>query len=327
LTLAARLAFANGASIVSLTQMSGLGTTAGDFQNSLNQLQSEQVDIVVPLSVGSGSSLTEISTTEKGNIIQTTLQHCDTMSLPQNKKERVGAGSLGVAEIGNATTVDTYVFDAQSSFHDKRMTLIAPGIATVQIQDPTGAFQNVQVDAAFMAAAYGALSCNPLSDVATPLTRQRFTGFVGISSTTPNHPNSSYLEIEKDILGGAGVCVIDRLGSNIFVRQQLTTDVSNPAVAEFSVVTSTDYVSQSVRFTCDGFIGKKLIPAIVIPAVKSTILATMQVLAQDNLISAIGAISVQVDPTDPTQILATVQYVPIFPLNHLRVTFTLRTQL
>lgn len=327
LTLGARLAFANGASVISLTQMSGLGTTAGDFQTSLNQLQGEVVDIIVPLTVGSGASLSEISVTEKGNIIQAVLQHCDTMSLPQNKKERVSVNSLGVAEIGDATTVDTYVFDAESSFHDKRCTLIAPGKATVQIQDPSGKFQNVVVDAAFMAASFGALSCNPLSDVATPLTRQRFTGFVDISAQTPNHPNNSYLEIEKDILGGAGVCVIDRLGSNIFVRHQLTTDQSNPAVGEFSVVTSTDFVSQAVRFTCEQFIGKKLIPAIVVPAVRSTILATMQALAQDALISQIGAITVQVDPTDPTQILATVQYVPVFPLNHIRVTFTIRTQL
>jgi hypothetical protein len=207
------------------------------------------------------------------------------------------------------------------------MSIIAPGVCTVQIQDPTGAFQNVDVESSFLAAAYGALSCNPLSDVATPLTRQQFTGFVGLNATTPNHPNKFYLEIEKNILGGAGVCVIDTLGARIYVRQQLTTDQSSPAAGEFSVVTSTDYVSQAVRYTCNQFIGKKLIPAIVVPAVKSTILATMQVLAQDSLISAIGAITVTVDPTNPTQILATVQYVPVFPLNHIQVTFTIRTQL
>jgi len=327
LTLGARLAFANGASVVTLTQMSGLGTTAGDFQVSLNQLQSRTLDIIVPLSVGSGATLDEISTTAKSQILQASLLHCVTMSSTQNKKERVSVGSLGQAELGDADTEYTYVYEAQSSEHNKRATLIAPGICTVQIQDPNGRFQNIDVDSAFLAVAFGGLSCNPLSDVATPLTRQRVSNFVGISAETTDHPDSSYLEIEKDILGGAGVCVIDRLGSNIFVRHQLTTDQSNPAVGEFSVVTLTDFVSQAVRFTTEQYIGKKLVPAVVVPAVKSTVLATMQQLAQQAIISAIGAITVTVNPTNPTEILVTVQYVPVFPLNRIKVTFTIRTQL
>jgi hypothetical protein len=327
LTLGARLAFANGASVVNLTQMSGVGTTTGDFQASLNQLQGSTVDIIVPLTVGSGASLNEITTSEKSLILQAVLLHCETMSSPQNKKERVSVGSLGVANVGDNDTVDTYVFEAQNSLHDKRSTLIAPGKCTVQIQDPNGRFQNIVVDSAFLATAFGALSCNPLSDVATPLTRQRLSNFVNISAATTEHPNDTYLEIEKDILGGAGVCVIDKLGSNIFVRHQLTTDQSNPAVGEFSVVTLTDFVSQAVRYTTEQYIGKKLIPAIVVPAVKSTILATMQQLAQDNIISSIGAITVTVNPSNPTEILSTVQYVPVFPLNRIKVTFTIRTQL
>ncbi len=327
LTLGARIAFTNGASIVNLTQMSGLGTTAGDFEICLNQLQGILTDIVVPLSVGSGSSLTEISTSEKVNILEATDLHCDTMSSSKNKKERVSIGSLGIAEIGDSSTPNTYVYTAQSALHDERATLVAPGKCTVQIQDPSGKFQNIDVDGAFMAAAVGALSCSPLSDVATPLTRQRLSGFVDISAATPSHPSPFYLEIEKDILGGAGVLVIDKLSSNIFVRHQLTTDQTNAATGEFSVVTTTDFVSQAVRFTTEQFIGKKLIPAIVVPAVKATILATMTQLAQNNIISAIGAITVIVNPNNPTEILVTVQYTPVFPLNKISVTFSISTQL
>jgi hypothetical protein len=325
LTLGARIAFANGASVVTLVQMSGNGLSVGDFYGPLNQLQTKIVDIIVPLTGGSGSSFTEVSVSEKGLILQAVKQHCDTMSLPQNKKERVLVGSLGPAEIGDSTTADTYVYDATNVLIDKRATLIAPGIATVQIQDPAGTFQSVPVDASFMAVAFGGLSCNPNSDVATPLTNQQFASFTRLSAATSAHSEAQYLESEMNTLAAAGVCVIEANGSRIFVRHQLTTDQTNQANCEFSVVTTTDYVSQAVRFTTEQFIGKKLISAVVLPAIKSTILATMQALAGDAIINAIGAITVITNPNNPTEVLSTVQYVPIFPLNRIKVTFTIRT--
>jgi len=326
-TLAARLAFANGAPIVNITQMKGAGDTVGDFSVALNKLQNITTDLIVPLTVASGVTANDLSTATISSILSETLLHCQTMSSAQNKKERVSIGSLGSAEIGDADTAETYVFAAQTSLNDERATLIAPGKVTVQIQDPQGKFQNIEVNSAFLAVAYAALSASSLSDVATPLTNQRLSNFIDISAETEDHPDDKYLEVEKNVLGGAGVAVIDRLGSNIYVRHQLTTDQSNEAVGEFSVVTLKDFVSQAVRFTTEGFIGKKLIPAIVVPAVKSTILATMQELAQEAIISAIGAITVTVNPTNATEILATVEYVPVFPFNRLKVTFTIRTQL
>src|SRR5690606_41143120 len=52
---------------------------------------------------------------DKSLILQATLTHCETMSTPQNKKERISIGSLGPAEIGDADTENTYVFEAQRS--------------------------------------------------------------------------------------------------------------------------------------------------------------------------------------------------------------------
>jgi len=326
LTLGARIAFANGASVVTLCQMSGVGNTSGDFQNSLNQLQSKIVDVIVPLTIGSGVTSNDMSLTEISLTQQNVKLHCDSMSLPQNKKERVGLGSLGAAEIGDTVTPLTYLFEA-NSLKDKRANLVAPGLTTVQIQDKAGLYRNVIVDGSFLAVAAGAVSCNPLSDVATPLTNKQFSGFTKIISTTTDHPDQEYLESEKNILAAGGCMVIDSNGSRIFVRHQLTTDQTNQANGEFSVVTTTDYVSQAVRFTTESFIGKKLLTLIVLPAIQSTILATMQALAGEAIINAIGAITVDTNPSDPTEVLATVQYVPVFPLNRIRVTFTIRTQI
>ena len=326
LTLAARIAFANGASLINLTQMSGLGITNGSFSTALDKLQSKTIDVIVPLTVGSGATIGEIPLATKSTIFQTTKTHCDTMALPQNKKERVAIVSYGQAEIGDSSTENTYVFEG-GALQDKRMTLLAPGLTTVEIQDPDGTFQNIQVEAPFLAAAMGALSCNPTFDVATPLTNKSITSFLGISARTTDHTSVDYLESEKNILAAAGITVIDRNGSNVFVRHQLTTDQTNVANGEFSVVTTTDYVSQAVRFTTEQFIGKKLVNSIIVPAVKSTILATMAQLSAVQIINSIGAITVTVNPQNPTEILATVQYVPVFPLNRIRVIFTIRTQL
>jgi hypothetical protein len=107
----------------------------------------------------------------------------------------------------------------------------------------------------------------------------------------------------------------------------LTTKVDNVIDGEFSVVTLIDYVSQSVKYTTNQFIGKKLIPTLVIPTVKGTILATMQQLASAGIIGAIGTINVSINPLNPTELLSQVSYVPVFPLNKLKVTFIIRTSI
>jgi hypothetical protein len=327
LTLGAREAFANGASVVSLVQLSGDATAPGAFTEPLNKLQGKTVDVIVPLTLGSGASLTEVSLADKSTILTAVKIHCDTMSLPQNKKERVAIGSLGQAEIGDSSTVNTYIYEASVVQHDKRMTLTAPGVCTIEVQDPNGEFHDVDLDGSLLSVGMGALSCNPNLDVATPLTNKQLLGYIGTSATTTNHANDEYLQSEMNQLAAAGVCVIDQAGSKIFIRHQLTTDQTNVAVGEFSVVTTTDYVSQAVRYTTEQFIGQKLINSIVVPAVKSTISATMQALVAAQIINAIGVINVQINPNNPTELLSTVQYVPVFPLNRIKVTFTIRTQL
>jgi len=326
LTVGAKVAFANQASTVTLLQISGAGNTSGAYLNALPLLEGKIIDVIVPLTVGSGISVNEMSIAEKALTLQYTKLHCETMSNEFNKMERVSLGSLGQAEVGDATTDDTYIKTAIDLL-SKRIALVAPGTATIQLQDPSGQFQQVDVDGCYLGVAVGALSCSSNNDPATPLTNQQLTGFTKISAKTSGHPNSDYLAVEKNNLAANGVMVIDRSGSRIFVRQQLTTKVDNVIDGEFSVVTLIDYVSQSVRYTTNQFIGKKLIPALVVPSIKGTILATMQTLASNGIIGAIGAINVTINPQNPTELLSQVSYVPVFPLNRLKVTFIIRTSI
>lgn len=326
LTVGAKVAFENQASVLTLLQISGVGNTSGAFLTALPLLEGKTVDVLVPLTVGSGVSTSEMSVSEKALTLQYTKLHCETMSNQFNKMERVSLGSLGQAEVGDATTDNTYIGVAKQLV-SKRISLVCPGTATIQLQDPSGQFQAVDVDGCYLGVAVGALSCSSNNDPATPLTNQQLTGFTKISAKTSGHSNSDYLAVEKNNMAAAGCMVIDRTGSKIFVRQQLTTKVDNVIDGEFSVVTLIDYVSQSVRYTTNQFIGKKLISALVIPTVKGTILATMQALASAGIIGAIGTITVTIDPTNPTVLLSQVSYVPVFPLNKLKVTFIIKTSL
>ena len=325
LTLGAKMAFLNNASLLVLVQNEGTGLTAGDYLSSLSKLETRTVDVIVPLTVGSGNTSNSMAVDQRALSLYYTKLHCETMSNTVNKKERVSIGSLGNAEIGDVDTVDTYIYTASVALDSKRIAINAPGLATVQLQDPSGVFQEVVIDGSFLSAAIAGLAVSPLSDVATPLTNQQLTGFTGIDATTSGHPQSEYLVTEMNNLAAAGVMVVAAEGPRIFVRQQLTTDQSNVVNGEFSVVTLIDYVAQAVRFSCNSFIGKKLKPATTIPAVKGTILATLQALAQNDIISSIGGIQVQIDPTNPTQLLVQAAYVPIFPLNIIKVTFTIKT--
>lgn len=340
LVLGASVAFQNNASLVMLVQNSGIGTTGGDYLNTLAELQTKTVDLIVPLTIGSGLSTIingvnyitnntgtngNMSTVDIALALYYTKLHCDTMSNSINKMERVSLGSLGAAEIGDINTPNTYIYEASVSLDDKRISLVAPGTTTIQLQDPAGVFQNINVDGSFLAVAVAALSASPLNDVATPLTNQQLTGFTNISASTPGHVASDYQNVEMNNLAAAGCMVVAQQGPKIYVRQQLTTDQSNVVNGEFSVVTLIDYVSQAVRSSCNQFIGKKLVPQITIPSVKGTILATLQSLSQADIISSIGAITCQINPLNPTQLLVTAVYVPIFPLNQIIVTFTINT--
>jgi len=325
LSLASKLAFQNNASFLVLVQNSGAGDTAGDFLDSLTRLETRTIDMIVPLTVGSGINVNDMDVDERALALNYTKLHCETMSNETNKKERVSLGSLGNAEIGDVDTEDTYVFTASVGLNSKRISLIAPGLATVQLQDPAGVFQDVVIDASLLTAAVASISASPLNDVATPLTNKELTGFTDISAETTGHPADEYLQTEMNNLAAAGVMVIAKEGPRIFVRHQLTTDQSNVINGEFSVVTLIDFVSQAVRFSCNQFIGKKLRPATTIPAVKGTILATLQTLAQEDIISSIGGIAVSINRLDPTELLVSAEYVPIFPLNRIKVTFNIRT--
>jgi len=325
LTLGAKIAFQNNTSLLVLVQNQGAGLSAGDFLSSLSKLETRTIDVIVPLTVGSGNVTNAMSVDQRALALNYTKLHCETMSNETNKKERVSLGSLGNANIGDVDTADTYIYTAQNSMDSKRIALNAPGLATVQLQDPAGVFQDIDIDGSFLSAAVAGISVSPLNDVATPLTNKELIGFTDLSAVSADHSASEYLVTEMNNLAAAGVMVIAKEGPRIFVRHQLTTDQSNVVNGEFSVVTLIDYVAQAVRFSCNSFIGKKLKPATTIPAVKGTILATLQALAQNDIISSIGGIAVSINPLNPTELLVEAAYVPIFPLNRIRVNFTIKT--
>jgi hypothetical protein len=330
LTLAAQIAFNNNASVLVMVQNEGAGISAGDYFNALQLITTKTIDLIVPLTVGSGITLFDMEVSEKASALNFLRLHCETTSNTINKKERVGLGSLGVADVGDDTTEDTYIFTAKA-LNDKRISLIAPGACSIQLQDPYSNFHTVTIDGAFLAVAVAALSASPLSDVATPLTNQSINEIVGLDASSPGlqttvpHTDTSYLEVEKNNMAAAGVMVINQEGPNIYVRHQLTTDQSNVIVGEFSVVTLVDYVSQATRAACKGFIGQKLRPNSTPNAVKGTILAVLGQLSASDIISSIGDITVKINPNNPTELLVSVAYVPIFPLNYITVTFTIQT--
>lgn len=325
LTLASKIAFQNNASFLVLVQNEGAGTTAGDYLTSLSKLETKTIDTIVPITVGSGINVNDMTIDQRALALNYTKLHCETMSNEVNKKERVAIGSLGRANVGDVDTPDTYIYTAEVGLDSKRIAINAPGLCTVQLQDPAGVFHDVTIDGSFLSSAVAGLSVSPLNDVATPLTNKELVGFTNLDASSDDHSSTEYLVTEMNNLAAAGVMVIAKEGPRIFVRHQLTTDQSNVVNGEFSVVTLIDYVSQAVRFSCNQFIGKKLKPITTIPAVKGTILATLQTLAQNDIISSIGGIIVQINPLNPTELLVEAAYVPIFPLNRIKINFTIRT--
>jgi len=308
ITLAAYLAFLQGTPAIAIAQVkkapNQLQANDGAFLQAMSALENPldgnvRPNILVPL-------------TTSAVVLQQAKKHCEKVSSARYAMERTLIFGFGIG------TLPETAQEFAKGLRSERCLGVYPDGAVVALEDAFGREVENTVDGSFLAAAMAGLACNPVFDVATPLTRKSLTGFRRLFRKLD--------AVQQNQTAVAGLTVLTENQASIQIRQAITTDPSNVLTREPSVVFIKDEIQQLTRSILDPFIGEKFLGS-RLTDIESALAAMFKAQIQAQKITAFTGVKATARATDPTVADVVAFYSPVFPLNWIQVTYTLRTQL
>lgn len=316
LTLAAQLAFANGANSVlcaPIDRSNNAVTLRDQFKNAYVKLEADyRVTMIVPLFAGVAETTVTTSAPVLSSFVADLKAHCVATST-------AGYGRLALVGTPKAyeSTTD-YTLVAAASEH-KRVVLIYPG----RVSYYNGVVNRfVDVDGYYLAAAAGGvLAAQP---VQRGLTKRSAAGLAGLPAAVFQKMSRAY----KDNLSRNGICVFEQNRNNdVNCRHGVSTDMSSLNTREISLTRIADTLYSAIQAGMDnaGLIGE----AIDLEMTSRVKGAMSGILEQAKLQAVIVdyqslAARQQVLPSgDPTVIEVKFQYKPAVPLNYITVAFSI----
>lgn len=318
-TLAAYLAFENGATVVSC--MNIVAPSGGTNTEFLTAIQSTTaipgIDVIVPLSFDSTYNVSGQSNGALFYGLSGYLQAQANNSVYQ--RAFIGMDS----SVGNGTT-QNLINTCQaitSNLNSTRMTLVAPQTMTYNpaINGSAGTVTGIlNIPGYYLAAATAGLFAGQPT-VATPITNKFVTGFAGIPnqiSVADSNTLQSY---------GTTVARQDKFG-NITIRQGLTTNTSNWLTQEISINAIGDQLAKNITDAVNnsGIIGSPL-TSVTLSNLENIVGVTLTQAESSGLIQAYNNLTYQQSPSNPTQINVRFQYSPTIPLNYVNVVFSVNS--
>lgn len=302
--LAANLAFQNGAAQIIISQsLTGAQT---DLQNAIDQMKSQNIRFLV-IPQATNSTLDTYA-----------WNHVTTQSAPSVRHERVFITS---ADGWSDTT--TTIGAKAAGYSSDRFWMLAPPSVAITLQDAvTNQPEQLLIPSALaLASAYAGVVCNPANDDAQPLLRQPIVGIDNLSSF-------NYQETDKNLLGSYGVTVINN-DPPMYVRDALTTNITNVNTVTASVRVLTDYIIINLRSGLNrAFIGTKITSQTTAQIAGAVTTFMNNLLNPPNqIIQAFlqGSLSVQQSTIDPRTINISFTFMPIYPLTYINVQMSLVT--
>lgn len=306
LTLAAQLAFQNGANVIFAVSLSGTGSVAAQYQAAYAlTLPNYDINVLVPLfdTAVDGSTAQSLSAS-----LVSHLQDADDEGFPR----------IAIMGLPQAFTGETPDVLAQQIDY-RRVVLIWPQA----FQYYNSVVNTTQtLDGIYFAAASAGVLAN--QDVNRGLTHAQVRSFTGIPAAVLANMSTS----NKNTWSSRGVAVaeIDRT-QRLVIRHGVTTDVSSVQNRELSIVRCQDALFNliSVSLNQADLIGDPI--EVNTPlAVKGIIAGALETALSGNVIQAYQSLLVrqqQLPSGDPTVIECTFSYSPTYPLNYITVVFTL----
>ena len=305
MSLASYLAIQNGALIVAIKQVLKAPQTnqATDkaFLDALDELRQTlrgnvKPDIIVPLA----------TTTP---VYSRLVQHVETMSNIRNQAERMGF--IGFASGTSPTNAQAIA----RSLGSNRIVAYYPDSAVITLTDELGQTFDSLVDGSMFAAAVAGAVVAPSVDVATPYTRRRINGFSQIPRLLD--------PVEANQTAAAGITILEDLQPLIRIRQGLTTNMKNVLTRLPAITQIADYVQQQTRIVLDAFVGSKFLASRT-NEINVSMTGLFKQLIQSEIITAFTGISSAIDANDPTIIRVQAFYRPVFSVDFIVVTFSIR---
>jgi hypothetical protein len=307
-TLAANLAFLNGAQAVAIKQIKraadGTDASIQDYIDGIDAFNE-------PLPNGLRPSLMQPLTTEAevisylktSNAIQSSIRY---------KNERTSVFGFAVG------TTPEQVIQMVQSLKTEKLTPIYPDGAIVGIVDAYGNEVEYIVDGSMIAAAVAGRDVSPVSDIATTLTNSTIVGFKRLYRRLDN--------VNAALVANSGCTVLEEQTPVIKILFYLTCDTSTALTRDPRIVEVKHFVQQGMRRALDRFIGVKNLPKIQ-AQVKDAVGSYFKSLKQKELIVNFTGISVRQNDQDPSTLDVEAYYSPVFPLNWIVVTLNLRQSL
>lgn len=310
LTLAAQIAFVNGANEVVLVHVGddAAEVSSAELTAGLGSLDSFfDVDIIVALPVGiTGDS------EDFGDVTAavTALEN----SLINAENERV----YRVGIMGLDTTATVGLDEVSDTVSHERLILAGPS----RMLYYNGLLnRDVEVAGYYLAAAYAGILVR--QGVEQPLTKKLVRGFSGIPGKVFQTMTASY----KNSLSEAGVAVTELTrDGRLVVRHGVTTDTSDILHREISLVRTRDALVNLMRETMEstGLIGG-VVDDETLARVKSTIDGCLMAAKNGRIIRGYTQPVVRQQTGNPTIIEVKFQYDPLYPMNYIVISFSINT--
>ena len=311
-SLAAWLAFRNGAQVVSCVNLPNNGNTPSDFFAAIvsGMNSTPGLDVIVPLVYDSTSGPTNIF-----------------VQLANFLDYRATQGSYSRAFVGldsnvQAASLINTVSTLANSISSTRITLAVPQKLTFNpgINSQSGVSTgNIDINGYYLAAALAGVFAGQ-TDVYIPITRKNVSGFVAI----PNQVSVT----DSNTLQSLGSTVIrQRSDGSIYVRHGLTTDTTNWITQEISLNAIGDRLANNIAaiLSNSNLIGSPMTQTTLV-TLQSIVLTALTQSVDSDLIQSYQNLRYSLDPNNPTTVNVSFQYSPTYPLNYIQVVFSLNSQ-
>ena len=311
LTLGARFAFLNGASMVQCVAVQPTGGTptspvagVGDYQAALDLLKDDPL-IAVVVSCGSHQEMNQWVAEHVYAQSQTGFERRGILSLDGTSVSVPYSSRITAAHTANGYT-DT----------GERLLMVSP--ATFNYFAPELS-NSIVLGGQFMAAALAGLTVS--QSFAEPLTRKIPVGFTDTLDSGLREQDG-----QKSLESQNGLCVVEKNRQQIIqVRHGVTVNyIGDITKREWSIVGQQDALIYRLRdyLNAAGLIGRPIYPYTLIN-VKAAAESALQSLLRDGLMVDYTALKVRQLLTNPDVLEVTFQWLPAFPLNYIVVSFSI----
>ncbi len=312
-TLAANLAFQNGAPQVSLMNIVSASGSVNDFLTTVQSFAgNNSFDAIIPLVYD-----TAYNTLSTGPLFKGISQFL-TAQANNGIFQRAFIG-LDSSAAGPATSMNIPINIANDLGNSRVSVSNLPTINyNPGFNSNNGTTAGVvSLNGYYSAAAVAGLWASQAPQI--PLTHETLAGFTGLV----NQLTSS----QETTLQSYGVLVIaQKRNGNIYIRHGLTTNTTNWLTQEISISTVGDYVANNFR---ENFLNSNLIGQALTSSVMATInnltVGILNALKASGVIQGYTGINIVQDANNPTRVLVSFLYSPTIPLNYINITVAINT--